>query len=88
MPVGQHSLEFAKHGHGAFTKALLEGLNGAADYNKDGYVDMKELDLWVTDWVERETEGRQNPVTDGPPYRRFRVAAPAAIAGARKKQGG
>ena len=33
--------------HGAFTKALLEGLTGAADTNHDGYVDVAELQHYV-----------------------------------------
>jgi hypothetical protein len=34
-------------GNGAFTKAMLEGLGGAADGGKLGYVDSEELSLYV-----------------------------------------
>ena len=37
----QESLE---HKHGLFTQALLEGLSGKADANKDGAVYLHELD--------------------------------------------
>ncbi|MGO9461606.1 MAG: caspase family protein, partial [Rhodomicrobium sp.] len=47
---------------GAFTKALLEGLAGAADYTKDGVVTVDELNLYVKERVKELTGGLQHPV--------------------------
>jgi hypothetical protein len=49
-------------GNGAFTKSLLEGLAGAADFDKDGFVDTDELGLWVRKRVSAITEGAQEPI--------------------------
>ncbi len=43
----QVSLEYPEWGNGAFTKAMIEGLGGAADSGKLGYVDSEELSLYV-----------------------------------------
>jgi uncharacterized caspase-like protein len=49
-------------GHGAFTKALLEALAGAADVGeKDGNITFRELRDYVPKRVEELTEGRQHP---------------------------
>jgi len=48
--------------NGAFTKAVKEGLQGAADYTKDGVVSIDELALFVKERVKALTEGRQHPV--------------------------
>lgn len=48
-------------GHGVFTWALLEGLRGAADLNKDKVVTAGELFNYVSDAVRRETNFSQNP---------------------------
>ena len=53
-------------GHGAFTKALLEGFEGKADYNGDGAVYLTELDAYVTDRVKALTKGAQHPTTNKP----------------------
>jgi uncharacterized caspase-like protein len=47
--------------HGAFTKALLEGLGGAADTSHDGAVGLDELIAYVKRQVPQLTAGRQNP---------------------------
>jgi WD40 repeat protein len=48
---------------GAFTKALLEGLAGAADVlPKDGVVTIDELNLYVKERVKELTGGLQHPV--------------------------
>lgn len=47
--------------HGAFTKTLLEGLEGAADASRDGAVSLDELIAYVKNQVPKLTEGRQNP---------------------------
>jgi WD40 repeat protein len=71
------SLENTEWGHGAFTLALTEGLQGAADYNEDSTIHLNELDLYVADRVEKLTEGRQHPVTQKPTtIRSFPVAKP------------
>ena len=60
------SQERPEWGHGAFTKALLEGFDGKADVNRDGIVDMKEIDLYVTNRVKELTNGEQHPTTEIP----------------------
>ncbi len=64
-------------GHGAFTKALIEGIEGKADFNRDRIVYLNELDLYVTDRVKELTTGRQHPVTQKPTtIRSFPLARP------------
>jgi WD40 repeat protein len=71
------SLENPEWGHGAFTLALTEGLQGAADYNEDSTIHLNELDLYVADRVEKLTQGRQHPVTQKPTtIRSFPLARP------------
>lgn len=48
-------------GHGVFTWALLEGLRGAADENRDCVVSAGEIFKYVTERVRRETANQQNP---------------------------
>ncbi len=48
-------------GHGVFTWALLEGLRGAADTNRDRVVTAGEAFDYVSQIVARETNSRQNP---------------------------
>ncbi|HSS20369.1 MAG TPA: caspase family protein [Pyrinomonadaceae bacterium] len=48
-------------GHGVFTWALLEGLRGAADANRDHVVTAGELFNYVSKRVSQETSSRQNP---------------------------
>lgn len=62
----EYSLEDAAWGHGAFTKSLLDGLNGAADYEKDQVIHLAELELYVQRGVVKLTEGQQHPVTIRP----------------------
>ena len=62
----EESQEREEWGHGAFTKALIEGLNGRADYNSDKTIDIKELDLYVTQRVKELTGGAQHPTTEIP----------------------
>jgi len=56
------SMESDDWQQGAFTKALLEGLAGAADYTKDGVVTIDELNLYVKERVKELTGGLQHPV--------------------------
>ena len=48
-------------GHGVFTWALLEGLNGEGDANHDRSITAGELFDFVTDRVRLSTSFRQNP---------------------------
>lgn len=59
----EFSYENPRWGHGAFTKAILEGFDGNADYNKDSAISLLELNLWVTERVKTLTDGRQHPYT-------------------------
>jgi hypothetical protein len=62
----QYSLENTNWKNGAFTKALVEGLNGKADYTQDGAVTINELDTWLADWVKQLTQNQQTPTTTKP----------------------
>jgi uncharacterized caspase-like protein len=52
-------------GHGVFTYFLLKGLNGEADYNKDGRVTLGELIPYLSEQVRRETRNAQSPTVSG-----------------------
>ncbi len=62
----QFALEDSKWGNGAFTKALIEGLEGQADFGKDGTITVNRLDLYLSERVKALTEGRQTPTTTKP----------------------
>jgi WD40 repeat protein len=62
----QYSLESPEWGNGAFTKALIEGLKGQADYQGTGRITFKMLDLYVSERVKKLTGGQQSPVTQAP----------------------
>ncbi len=62
----QLSYEDNAWGNGAFTKALVEGLDGKADFQKTGRITHKMLDLYVSERVKDLTQGRQSPVTQAP----------------------
>ena len=53
-------------GHGAFTKAVLEGLRSKANYDGNRTIDIKELDLYVIQRVKTLTDGQQHPITETP----------------------
>jgi WD40 repeat protein len=53
--------------HGAFTKALLEALQGAADANRNGEITIAELDSYLTDRVQELTDKAQTPIQTKPP---------------------
>ncbi|MCK5525235.1 MAG: caspase family protein, partial [Thiomargarita sp.] len=57
----QLALESPDWGNGAFTKTLLEGLRGEADYKGDKEISFKEIDLYLSDGVEELTDGQQTP---------------------------
>jgi uncharacterized caspase-like protein len=60
----QVSFEHADWGNGAFTKAMLEGLGGAADSKRLGYIESDALSFYVRHRVEELTRkmGTQVPV--------------------------
>lgn len=62
----QYSLEDASWGNGAFTKALVEGIGGKADFKHSGRITHKMLDLYVSERVKILTDGQQSPVTQAP----------------------
>jgi WD40 repeat protein len=62
----QYSLENPDWGNGAFTKALVEGLQGKANYGKAGRITHKMLDFYISERVKEITEGQQTPVTQAP----------------------
>jgi hypothetical protein len=59
----QASQERMDWGNGAFTKAILEGVDGRADTRGAGKITYKMLDLYVSGRVEDLTRGKQTPFT-------------------------
>ena len=62
----QSSIEDDSWGNGAFTKALVEGLAGKADYTGKGKITVTSLDLWLSERVKELTGGKQTPTTAKP----------------------
>ena len=62
----QYSLENAAWNNGAFTKALVEGINGRADYVGKGRITINMLDLYISERVKELTKGLQTPTTAKP----------------------
>lgn len=58
----EFSYEDRSWGHGAFTRALLDGLRGKADFTGNKIVDWSELQLYVSTAVREMTKGSQNPM--------------------------
>lgn len=52
--------------NGAFTKAIIEGLRGVADYAEDGQISMSELETWAGVRVGQLTAGAQTPTLAKP----------------------
>ena len=59
----QFSLENPEWNNGAFTKALVEGLNGHADLFGRNIITVKNLDSYVANRVKELTRGQQAPTT-------------------------
>jgi hypothetical protein len=62
------SIELAELGHGIFTYYLVQGLQGAADGNRDGIVSLQELYEYVEQQVVRKSRavgGNQHPIMKG-----------------------
>jgi len=62
----QYSRESPDWGNGAFTKAVVEGLMGKADFRKTGIITHKALDFYVAERVKELTKGLQSPVSIAP----------------------
>ena len=62
----EESEEKDEWGNGAFTKAVIEGLSGRADFMRAGRVTFAGLNLFVSEEVVRLTSGRQRPVFISP----------------------
>ena len=74
----EFALESQSIKHGFFTLAIVEGLSGKADQNKDGVVYFHELDNFTTERVKELAEGKQHPVTAKPTsIRSFPVSQPS-----------
>jgi hypothetical protein len=63
----QYSLEDGTWNNGAFTKAMVEGLSGKADYGGSGRITVNMLDLYISERVKELTGGKQTPTTMKPP---------------------
>jgi len=59
----QYSLENETWANGAFTKALIEGINGEADLFGKGIITIKSLDAFIAERVKTLTDGQQSPTT-------------------------
>ena len=62
----EFSFESEQWGHGAFTKALIEGLGGKADLLHTGTITTGLLDIFLESRVKELTDGRQHPVMTRP----------------------
>ena len=62
----QYSFEDPNWGNGAFTKAVVEGINGKADYTGKGRITINMLDLYISERVKELTRGKQTPATAKP----------------------
>lgn len=62
----QVALERPEWGNGAFTKALMEGLNGKADMMGKGTITVNALDYYISERVKELTENQQTPTTAKP----------------------
>ena len=61
------SAESSERGNGAFTKAIVEGIQlGKADLLGDEFITTSSLDTFVERRVRALTEDRQNPVMGRP----------------------
>lgn len=62
----QYSLEADFWKNGAFTKAVVEGLDGAAEYRKRDYITSTMLETYVKERVKDLTASRQTPTVNMP----------------------
>jgi hypothetical protein len=59
--ANQQALADSKLGGGLFTSSLVRGLNGAADFNRDGNVTADELSVYLRQQVSSISQVRQVP---------------------------
>jgi len=52
----QFASEAKELGHGLFTYALLEALEGKGDFNGDGKITVKEVEAWLNERVPQLSE--------------------------------
>ena len=52
-------------GYGVFTYFLLQGLNGQADFPRDGRITLGKLTQYVSEQVRRATRNAQTPIVSG-----------------------
>ena len=68
----EEGLAREQDGNGLFTRALLDGLDGAADASGDGLVDVAELMSYASQRVKDDSQQRQRPtmprVVGGDPF--------------------
>ncbi len=62
----QFSYERAEWNNGAFTKAVLEGVGGGADFKRVGKITVNMLDAFISERVKELTGGKQTPTTTKP----------------------
>lgn len=62
----QLSQEKGEWGNGAFTKAVVEGINGEADLLKNGKITIASLETYVAERVKTLTGGEQTPTVAKP----------------------
>lgn len=62
----QLSRESTRWGNGAFTRAVVEGLRGKADYKQAGMITVSMLETYVHDRVRELTQDEQTPTTAKP----------------------
>jgi WD40 repeat protein len=68
--------ETSKLGHGVFTYALSQGINGGADFGRKGPINIFPLAAYVSDEVKRMTNDEQEPVFSGSGVKNFALAMP------------
>jgi uncharacterized caspase-like protein len=63
-------------GHGVFTYALNEGLQGGADFMKSGAIKILELSVFVSNQVKRLSNNEQEPTFSLSGVKNFVLAVP------------
>ena len=63
----EFSLEDPAWANGAFTKAVIEGLNGKAVIGGNNKITIKSLDAYISERVKEITKGKQHPTSVTPP---------------------
>lgn len=72
--------------NGAFTKAVIEGLRGIADYAEDGQITVSELETWASVRVRQLTSDVQTPTLAKPNATPDYVLAALPLTGALPNQ--